>query len=155
MIAANFFGARLILIWEALLGRIPVVKSIYSSVKQVSDTLLSDSGQRVPQGAAGRVPAPGLLDDRVPDRHAGAGGRDAPAGRARQRLRADDAESDRRGYFLMVPSARVHELDMTVDEALKYIISMGVVAPQPRRAAPPGAPARSRADAPSSPNTRN
>ena len=44
VIAANFFGARLIAIWESILGRIPVVKSIYSSVKQVSDTLLSDSG---------------------------------------------------------------------------------------------------------------
>src|SRR4029450_710677 len=44
VIAANFFGARLIMLWEALLGRIPFVKSIYSSVKQVSDTLLSDSG---------------------------------------------------------------------------------------------------------------
>src|SRR5512137_1583398 len=42
VIAANFFGQRLILAWEALLGRIPFVKSIYSSVKQVSDTLLSD-----------------------------------------------------------------------------------------------------------------
>ena len=44
VIAANFLGARLILFWEAVLGRIPVVKSIYSSVKQVSDTLLSDKG---------------------------------------------------------------------------------------------------------------
>ena len=44
VVAANFFGARLIQFWENLLGRIPVVKSIYSSVKQVSDTLLSDSG---------------------------------------------------------------------------------------------------------------
>ena len=43
-LAANFFGARLIRLWEALLGRIPFVKSIYSSVKQVSDTLLSDTG---------------------------------------------------------------------------------------------------------------
>ena len=44
VVAANFFGARLIALWESVLGRIPVVKSIYSSVKQVSDTLLSDSG---------------------------------------------------------------------------------------------------------------
>ena len=96
VIAANFFGARLIQIWEGMLGRIPFVKSIYSSVKQVSDTLLSDSGHRVPQGAARRVSAPGLLDDRVPDRHAGRRGRRPPARRARQRLRADDAQSDRR-----------------------------------------------------------
>ena len=42
--AANFFGQRMILLWEGVLGRIPFVKSIYSSVKQVSDTLLSDQG---------------------------------------------------------------------------------------------------------------
>ena len=44
VLAANFFGLRLIRLWEAVLGRIPFVKSIYSSVKQVSDTLLSDTG---------------------------------------------------------------------------------------------------------------
>jgi hypothetical protein len=49
-IAANFFGARLILMWEALLGRIPFVKSIYSSVKQVSDTVLSDQGTAFRKG---------------------------------------------------------------------------------------------------------
>src|SRR5690349_1341184 len=45
VVTANFFGQRLVRAWEALLGRIPFVKSIYSSVKQVSDTLLSDKGQ--------------------------------------------------------------------------------------------------------------
>ena len=58
-IAANFFGARLIRLWEALLGRIPVVKSIYSSVKQVSDTLLSDQGNAFRKALLVEFPYPG------------------------------------------------------------------------------------------------
>jgi uncharacterized membrane protein len=58
-VAANFFGARLILMWEALLGRIPFVKSIYSSVKQVSDTLLSDSGNAFRKALLVEFPYPG------------------------------------------------------------------------------------------------
>ncbi|HXT03389.1 MAG TPA: DUF502 domain-containing protein, partial [Casimicrobiaceae bacterium] len=59
VIAANFFGARLIMLWEALLGRIPFVKSIYSSVKQVSDTLLSDSGNAFRKALLVEFPYPG------------------------------------------------------------------------------------------------
>src|SRR5438093_2501436 len=59
MLAANFFGARLILLWEAVLGRIPVVKSIYSSVKQVSDTLLSDTGNAFRKALLVEFPYPG------------------------------------------------------------------------------------------------
>ncbi len=59
VIAANFFGARLILFWESVLGRIPVVKSIYSSVKQVSDTLLSESGTAFRKALLVEYPYPG------------------------------------------------------------------------------------------------
>ena len=65
LVAANFIGQRLLLFWESLLGRIPVVKSIYNSVKQVSDTLFSSNGHAfrqalLVQSAAdtGRFPAP-------------------------------------------------------------------------------------------------
>ena len=76
-----------------MLGRIPVVKSIYSSVKQVSDTLLSIKGNAFRKALLVEFPRPGQLDDRVPDRHAGGGRRAVPPGRPRQRLRADDAQS--------------------------------------------------------------
>src|SRR6478752_2338794 len=59
VVAANFFGQRLIRAWEALLGRIPFVKSIYSSVKQVSDTLLSDKGQAFRKALLVEFPRPG------------------------------------------------------------------------------------------------
>ena len=79
VIAANFFGARLIRIWESAAGRIPFVKSIYSSVKQVSDTLLSDSGNAFRKALLVEFPHRRLLDDRLPDRYAGGRRRDAPA----------------------------------------------------------------------------
>jgi len=129
-IAANFFGARLILISESLLGRIPVVKSIYSSVKQVSDTLLSDSGNAFRKALLVEYPYPGswtiafqtgtpavAVAGHLADEHIS--------------VYVPTTPNPTSGFFLMLPRSRVYDLDMTVDEALKYIISMGVVAPKP------------------------
>ena len=132
-IAANFFGARLILMWEALLGRIPFVKSIYSSVKQVSDTLLSDSGNAFRKALLVEFPYPGSWTIAFQT--------GTPAIAVSTQLASEHISvyvpttpNPTGGYFLMLPVSRVHELDMTVDEALKYIISMGVVAPKPHSA---------------------
>jgi uncharacterized membrane protein len=134
-IAANFFGARLIRLWEALLGRIPVVKSIYSSVKQVSDTLLSDQGNAFRKALLVEFPYPGSWTIAFLT--------GSPAASVASQLAGEHVSvyvpttpNPTSGYFLMLPRSRVHELDMTVDEALKHIISMGVVAPRPRAAAP-------------------
>ena len=129
-LAANFFGARLILVSESLLGRIPVVKSIYSSVKQVSDTLLSDSGNAFRKALLVEYPYRGCwtiafqtgtpaiaVAGYLADEHIS--------------VYVPTTPNPTSGFFLMLPRARVHDLDMTVDEALKYIISMGVVAPRP------------------------
>ena len=131
MLAANFFGARLILLWEAVLGRIPVVKSIYSSVKQVSDTLLSDTGNAFRKALLVEYPYPGswtiAFQTGFP---AGAVAGELPGEHIS--VYVPTTPNPTSGFFLMLPRSRVHELDMTVDEALKYIISMGVVAPKPR-----------------------
>jgi uncharacterized membrane protein len=132
VVAANILGARLIHFWEAILGRIPFVKSIYSSVKQVSDTLLSDSGTAFRKALLVEYPYPGSwtiafltgtpaasLTDQLPGEHVS--------------VYVPTTPNPTSGYFLMLPRSRVHELDMTVDEALKYVISMGVVAPKPHR----------------------
>ena len=137
--AANFFGQRLILIWEGLLGRIPVVKSIYSSVKQVSDTVLSDQGTAFRKALLVEFPRPGCwtiafltgtpadaVVDHLPGEHIS--------------VYVPTTPNPTGGYFVMVPKSTVRELDMSVDDALKYIISMGVVSPRRRRpavAAPP------------------
>jgi uncharacterized membrane protein len=71
LLAANFIGQQLVRWWEHLLARIPVVNSIYNSVKQVSDTLVLVIRKRFSQSAAGRVPASRSLDDRLPDGQTG------------------------------------------------------------------------------------
>jgi uncharacterized membrane protein len=127
--AANFFGARLIRFWEGLLGRIPFVKSIYSAVKQVSDTLFSDTGNAFRKAV--------LVE--FPHEHswtiAFLTGSPSPA--VTKHLDGEylsvyvpTTPNPTSGYFIMVPRSRTRDLDMSVDDALKYIISMGVVAPK-------------------------
>ncbi len=135
VVAANFFGQRLILGWEALLGRIPFVKSIYSSVKQVSDTLLSDTGNAFRKALLVEFPRPGcwtiaFLTGTPADAVA------AHLDGEHISIYVPTTPNPTGGYFVMVPKASARELDMSVDEALKYIISMGVVAPKHRTAAP-------------------
>ena len=132
VIATNFFGKRIILFWEALLGRVPVVKSIYYSVKQVSDTLFSDSGQAFRKALLVQYPREGswtiaFLTGK-------------PGGDVVNHLQGDyvsvyvpTTPNPTSGFFLMMPKEDVIELKMSVDEALKYIVSMGVVAPEPAR----------------------
>lgn len=128
LIATNFFGKRLILIWESLLGRVPVVKSIYSSVKQVSDTLFSDSGQAFRKALLVQYPREGSWTIAFMTGQ--------PGGDVANHLKGEyvsvyvpTTPNPTSGFFLMMPKADVVELDMSVDEALKYIISMGVVSP--------------------------
>ncbi len=130
VLAANFFGARLIAMWEALLARIPFVRSVYLSVKQVSDTVLSDQGTAFRKALLVEWP------------HAGswtiAFQTGTPAAAVSAHLSGEyvsiyvpTTPNPTGGYFVIVPTSSVRELDMSVDEALKYIISMGVVAPHP------------------------
>jgi uncharacterized membrane protein len=133
VIAANFAGARLIRVWESVLGRIPVVKSIYSSVKQVSDTLLSDSGNAFRKALLVQFPHQDSWSI------AFLTGTPAPSvaehlGEEHVSVYVPTTPNPTSGYFVIVPKSKVRELDMTVDEALKYVISMGVVAPR-RKAA--------------------
>ncbi len=128
-VAANFVGARLIRFWEGLLGRIPFVKSIYSSVKQVSDTVLSDQGTAFRKALLIEFPRPGCWTIAFMT--------GTPAGEIARHLPGEHISvyvpttpNPTGGYFVMVPKASALELDVSVDEALKYIISMGVVAPR-------------------------
>ncbi len=128
LVATNFFGMQLIALWEKLLQRLPVVKSIYSSVKQVSDTLFSDSGNAFRKAVLVQFPREGAWTIAFLT--------GTPGGDVVNHLHGDyvsvyvpTTPNPTGGYFLMMPKADVIELDMSVDEALKYIISMGVVAP--------------------------
>jgi uncharacterized membrane protein len=138
VIAANILGLRLIRWWEAILGRIPFVKSIYSSVKQVSDTVLSDSGNAFRKALLVEFPHPNAWTI------AFLTGAPSPGvarllGEECVSVYVPTTPNPTSGYFIMVPRSRVRELDMSVDEALKYVVSMGVVAPREGGVLPPAA----------------
>lgn len=137
--ATNIFGQWWLRQWDRLLGRIPIVKSIYSSVKQVSDTLFSSDGNAFREAVLVQYPHQGSWTI------AFVTGR--PSGEVASHLAGEHVSlyvpttpNPTSGFFLMMPRENVRALHMTVDEALKYIISMGVVAPPPP--APPAIPAR-------------
>jgi len=126
--AANFVGQWWLRQWDRLLGRIPIVKSIYNSVKQVSDTLFSSNGNAFREAVLVQYPRPGSWTI------AFVTGR--PGGEVAAQLQGDHVSiyvpttpNPTSGFFLMMPRADVHVLRMSVDEALKYVISMGVVVP--------------------------
>ncbi|MFG6448272.1 DUF502 domain-containing protein [Roseateles sp. BYS180W] len=132
MFVANIFGQWWLRQWDALLHKIPIVKSIYSSVKQVSDTLFSSSGNAFREAVL--VPYPhanswtiafvtGKPGGEVAEQLGQQGVSDAVS------LYVPTTPNPTSGFFLMMPRASLRPLDMSVDEALKYIISMGVVAP--------------------------
>lgn len=130
LLAANFIGQKLVSWWEKLLARIPVVNSVYNSVKQVSDTIFSPNGNAFRKAVLVNFPHQeswtiAFLTGQ-------------PGGDVVNHLHGDHVSvyvpttpNPTSGFFLMMPANKVVELDMTVDEALKYIISMGVVAPPP------------------------
>jgi uncharacterized membrane protein len=124
----NIFGQWWFRQWDALMGRIPIVKSIYNSVKQVSDTLFSSNGNAFREAVLVQYPRTGSWTI------AFITGR--PGGEVAARLPGEyvsvyvpTTPNPTSGFFLMMPRADVLELKMSVDEALKYVISMGVVSP--------------------------
>ena len=134
ILTRNFVGQHLVKGWDSILRRIPVVRSIYSGVKQVSDTLLSDTGQAFRKALLVEFPHPGSytiafmtgtpsgeLVNRLPGEHIS--------------VYVPTTPNPTSGYFLLLPKSRTQELDMSVDDALKYIVSMGVVGPGPVRSA--------------------
>lgn len=128
MATSNFLGQRLVRTWESVLNRIPVVRQIYSSVKQVSDTLLGPGGQAFRKALLVQYPHQGSWTIAFQT--------GTPAGQLAEHLPEQSVSvyvpttpNPTSGFFLMMDRNDVVELDMSVDEALKYIISMGSVAP--------------------------
>ncbi len=129
---SNFLGKRLIGWWDALLGRIPVVRSIYSSVKQVSDTLFSENGNAFRKAVLVEWPRAGTWTIGFVT--------GVPSGDVLNVLQHGVVEeflsvyipttpNPTGGYMMMFKKSECQELSMSVDEALKYVVSMGVVAP--------------------------
>ncbi|CDG85450.1 DUF502 domain-containing protein [Janthinobacterium agaricidamnosum] len=129
LLTNNLVGNYIVKLWEKLLQRIPVVNSLYSSVKQVSDTLFSSSGNAFRKAVL--VPYPHQNSWTI------AFLTGVPGGDVKNHLVGEfvsvyvpTTPNPTSGFFLMMARSDVVELDMSVDAALKYIVSMGVVAPE-------------------------
>ena len=129
-IASNFVGRKLVSWGDAIISRIPVVRSIYSSVKQVSDTVFSDSGNAFRTAVLVQWPREGVWTVAFVTGQ--------PSGEVASYLRDEyvsvfvpTTPNPTGGYFVMMRKSDCVELEMSVDAALKYIVSMGVVAPPP------------------------
>jgi len=128
MIAANFFGKKLLGWWDHILKRIPIVNSVYGGVKQISDTLFSPEGKAFRNAVLVRYPQrdtwtvallTGEPEHEVTDH----------LGFTNYSVFVPTTPNITAGFFLIVPKSDVIPLKMTVDQALKYIISMGVAEP--------------------------
>ena len=136
-LASNIIGNRLVNWWHALLHRIPVVRSIYSGVKQISDTLFSEKGNAFRKAVLVQWPHAGMWTIGFQT--------GVPGGEVLQQLQAQEGRLSEHdeflsvfvpttpnptgGYFVMVRQRDCVELQMSVDEALTYIVSMGVIVP--------------------------
>ncbi len=127
-VASNFLGNKLLMLGNALLRRIPIVRSIYSSVKQVSDTLFSENGNAFRKALLVQWPREGVwtigfltglpggdVVNHLPDDYLS--------------VYVPTTPNPTGGYFVMLKKTECIELKMSVDEALTYVISMGVVVP--------------------------
>lgn len=128
LVATNMLGQRLLQFWENVLGRIPVFKSIYNSVKQVSDTLFSSGGHAFRKALLVQYPREGSWTIAFLTGQ--------PGGDVANHLQGEywsvyvpTTPNPTSGFFLILRKSDVIVLDMSVDAALKYIISMGVVSP--------------------------
>jgi len=127
-VTSNLLGRKLVGWWDALLGRIPIVRSIYSSVKQVSDTLFSENGNAFRKALLIQWPREGVWTIGFQT--------GKPGGDVANHLLGEylsvyvpTTPNPTGGYFVMLKKSDCIELKMSVDEALTYVISMGVVVP--------------------------
>lgn len=128
VLVANFFGRRLLAFWESILARIPLIRSIYSGAKQVAETFFAESGQAFKKVLLVEYPRKGVW---------------SLAFQTSSELEEIQRKTSKNvvcvfvpttpnptsGFIIMAPVDEVIELDMTVDDALKMVISLGVLVP--------------------------
>lgn len=132
VIVANFFGRRVVAFWESLLARIPLVRTIYHSVKQVAETVLANDGQSFRTVLLIEYPRRGIWTLAFQTGRA--------VGEIQERTGAEiinifipTTPNPTSGFFIMLPRDDVIELSMSVDDGLKMIVSMGVIVPEDKR----------------------
>jgi uncharacterized membrane protein len=128
MLAANLLGRRLVSVWEGILGRIPLVRTIYNAVKQISTSLLDSQGKSFRKVVLVEYPREGIWSLGFLTRE----DVEVQAGGKEEKMLAvfvPTTPNPTSGFILMLPEPSVHELDMSVEEGIKFIISMGVIIP--------------------------
>ena len=128
MLAANIFGRRLVAVWEWILNRIPLVRTVYNSVKQISTTLLDSRGKSFRKVVMLEYPRKGIwsigfLTNETVDIDI------EPIADSLVAVFVPTTPNPTSGFIMLAPRADVIELEMTVEEGFKFIISMGVIIP--------------------------
>ena len=129
LVVTNLFGRKLVKLWESMLGRIPVVRSIYQSAKQVVETVFSSTGKSFRKVLLIEYPRKGLYTLAF-QTGSSAGEVQARTGEEVTTVFIPTTPNPTSGFIILVPTKDVVELDMNVDEALKMVISLGMVEPQ-------------------------
>ncbi len=129
ILVTNFLGHRLVRLWEAIVGRIPLVRTIYLGVKQVLHTILSPGGQSFRKVLLVQYPRQGLWSIAF---QTGAGNVECceKSGKTLITIFVPTTPNPTSGFLIMVPEEDAVELDMSIDAALKMVISLGVVQPE-------------------------
>lgn len=129
LVVTNLFGRKLVKIWESLLGRIPVVRSIYQSAKQIAETVFSSTGKSFRKVLLIEYPRKGLYTLAF-QTGSSAGEVQAKTGEQVTTVFIPTTPNPTSGFIILVPTKDVIELEMNVDEALKMVISLGMVEPE-------------------------
>ncbi len=129
MFAANLLGRRLVSVWEAALGKIPLVRTIYNSVKQISTTLLATQSKSFRKVVLIEYPRKeswciGFLSNEQVDTDHGI------TDLQLQSIYLPTTPNPTSGFNLLIPKRDIIELDMSVEDGFKFIISMGVIVPE-------------------------
>lgn len=135
VIAANLVGRKLVHVGERVLDRIPLVRSIYSSVKQVMETMLAGSGKSFRSVVLIEYPRREIWTLAFLTGEQGVQEIEAKTGRSMSHIFVPTTPNPTSGFFLVMPSEDVIVLDMSIDDGLKLIMSAGVVIPKNRKEA--------------------
>jgi uncharacterized membrane protein len=128
MLVTNFLGQKLLSLGEKFLARIPFVRSLYAGVKQVMETVFRSDGKAFKKVFMIEYPRKGIWSLAF---QTGEGIKlaEEKAGEPLLSLFVPTTPNPTSGFLLLVPKAEAHELDISVDQALKMVISLGVVQP--------------------------
>jgi uncharacterized membrane protein len=133
MIAANFIGSKFVQLGEKIMSRIPIVKTIYTGVKQVTETLFKPGGQSFRKVFLVQYPHSGMWTIAFQTGEAGKEIDTKLGSEPMITIFVPTTPNPTGGFLMVVPRNNAIELEMSVDQALKYVISLGVVQPSPHR----------------------